>query len=25
VLTREDADLIVGMVGRAVDRATAEL
>ena len=25
ILTREDADLIVGMVGRAVDRATAEL
>ncbi len=25
ILTRGDADLIVGMVGRAVDRATAEL
>jgi L-2,4-diaminobutyrate transaminase len=24
ILTREDADLIVGMLGRAVDRATAE-
>ncbi len=25
ILTREDADMIVGMVGHAVDRATAEL